>query len=146
MQLNSLRTRFYNLLKNKKVYLVYGPLAVYWLILFILTTLPSGSAPDMIKVGDKFKHFSAYGLLAFLLSLTIHFQEKYEKIKQHNFLFTIGIIALYGFIDELHQAFIPGRSSEVLDWIADVLGAIFGAIVTKFLISPRYSKTYYSKG
>ena len=146
MQLNSLRNRFYILLKNKKVYLVYAPLIIYWLILFILTTLPSGSAPDMIKVSDKLKHFSAYGLLAFLLSLTLHFQDKYDYLRQHNFLITVLIIAFYGFIDELHQAFIPGRNCEFLDWIADTLGAIFGVIITNFLIKPYTSSRKFSGG
>jgi VanZ family protein len=146
MQLNFLRTQFYNLLKNNKVYLVYIPLVIYWILLFVLTSLPSGSAPDMIKVSDKLKHFGAYGLLAFLLSLTIHFQEKSKFLKQKNFLITVGIIALYALIDEIHQAFIPGRNSEFWDWFADILGALFGIVITKFLIKPKTSRTKLSEG
>jgi VanZ family protein len=33
------------------------------------------------------------------------------------------ISALYGASDEIHQYFVPERSSEFLDWAADAIGA-----------------------
>ena len=33
-------------------------------------------------------------------------------------------IALYGLMDEVHQAFTPGRIADPLDWLADVVGAL----------------------
>lgn len=30
----------------------------------------------------------------------------------------------YGIVDELHQSFVPGRTSSVLDVLADVVGAV----------------------
>ena len=32
-------------------------------------------------------------------------------------------VALYGAADEIHQRFVPNRSCDVLDWLADTLGA-----------------------
>ena len=33
----------------------------------------------------------------------------------------------YGVSDEVHQAFVPGRSPDPLDWLADAFGAWVGA-------------------
>jgi hypothetical protein len=35
----------------------------------------------------------------------------------------------YGVSDEVHQAFVPGRSPDPWDWLADVVGAWVGATV-----------------
>jgi VanZ family protein len=35
--------------------------------------------------------------------------------------------SVYGMSDEFHQAFVVGRDSEVLDWVADTAGAAVGA-------------------
>ena len=37
-------------------------------------------------------------------------------------------------LDEIHQSFIPGRSAEFLDWIADALGAAAGCIFVFYLM------------
>jgi VanZ family protein len=36
--------------------------------------------------------------------------------------------AVWGFVDEIHQGFVPGRSTEVGDLLADVTGATAGAL------------------
>ena len=33
---------------------------------------------------------------------------------------------VYGFTDEFHQWFVPGRTADVYDWIADSTGATIG--------------------
>jgi VanZ family protein len=35
---------------------------------------------------------------------------------------------LYGATDEVHQAFVPFRTSTWSDWLADTAGALIGAI------------------
>lgn len=37
--------------------------------------------------------------------------------------------ALVGVLDEWHQSFVPGRTVSALDWTADVLGALLGALL-----------------
>jgi VanZ family protein len=41
-------------------------------------------------------------------------------------LLVIGLCALYGASDEFHQAFVPYRTPDILDWITDVAGAALG--------------------
>lgn len=40
--------------------------------------------------------------------------------------------ALYGLSDEIHQMYVPGRSPDVRDWFADVIGAVIGIYLVRF--------------
>ena len=42
-------------------------------------------------------------------------------------LAAVVISSLYGMSDEYHQLFVPGRTFEVLDMIADTIGSVVGA-------------------
>jgi VanZ family protein len=37
-------------------------------------------------------------------------------------------------LDEVHQLLIPGRSCELLDFLADMVGGILGMVVVRLLI------------
>jgi len=124
----------FNFLERHKVLLVYLPLIFYWIILFTLTTLPAQSVPS-VGVSDKLEHLLAYFVLSILLYLTLLFQRKSVLLKNYAMLFTILIVFAYGIIDELHQLMIPGRSCELLDFLADMIGGIIGIIIVKILFS-----------
>jgi VanZ family protein len=51
--------------------------------------------------------------------------------------------SLYGFSDELHQAFVPMRESSWLDGMADMVGSILGAGVSS-LVSQRSSMRLFA--
>ena len=118
--------------KNKKL-LVYTPLVVYWLILFVATTLPAASMPSF-GVVDKVNHLSAYFILAILLFLTLLFQQKIPLTKNRVAAYALIICSLYGMLDEVHQIFIPGRSAEFLDFLADACGALLGVLLMNYLV------------
>jgi VanZ family protein len=64
---------------------------------------------------DKVVHFSVYGLLATLVCR----QGRGWRAAGWSVL----AVSAYGATDEWHQGFVPGRASEVVDWIADTAGA-----------------------
>lgn len=119
-------------LKKNRVYLIYLPLVVYWLILFIATSIPVDFIPA-VGVSDKFNHFFAYMVLSVLLYFTFSFQTRSEILKKHPAIMTTLVGSLYGIVDELHQMLIPGRSAELLDWIADFLGTLTGMLLARLL-------------
>ncbi|MCL4547806.1 MAG: VanZ family protein [Bacteroidetes bacterium] len=134
MQSNSFSSRLYKLLAERTKTFVYFPLALYWLTIFILTTIPTDAIPQFFNAQDKIEHFSAYFLLAVLLNLTLYFQKQFKLISDKSFLFASLFVAGYGAIDELHQIFIPGRTCDFFDWTADATGGIIGVwIVYIFL-------------
>lgn len=141
MQLNLLLIRLYNFLKLKKVLFVYFPLAVYWIAIFIATSIPTDKIPQLFKFQDKFEHFVAYFILALLITFTIHFQEKYLSLKSKIILAPLLILIIYAGFDELHQMLIPGRVADVFDWTADVIGSTIGIFISNFIIRLASLKT-----
>jgi VanZ family protein len=124
----------YSYLQAHKKYLVHLPLITYWIILFILTSLPTGLAIETKDISDKFLHFGAYGLLSVLLYLNLYFQDKIEILNKFPATFTVLIASIYGLLDEIHQMFVPGRSAEFLDWLADFSGSLLAVLITGYLI------------
>jgi VanZ family protein len=123
---------------NPRIFVfIYLPLIIHWLTIFILTSLPSDQLPS-VEIGDKVNHFLAFFVLGFFLNLTLKYQTKFPSLKRNILLITIIIAAGYGLLDELHQLFVPGRSAEVLDWVADFVGAISGSFLAEFLYRRFY--------
>ena len=118
----------FKFLEKRKIWFVYVPLVLYWVILFTATTIPGNQLPD-IHLSDKIEHFSAFFILAILLNLTMIYQRKSFLLFKNAALVTIIICLSYGAIDELHQMFIPGRSADIRDWLADSIGVILGVLV-----------------
>lgn len=129
----------FKFLERNKKYLIYIPLVLYWIVLFIATTLPGNDVPS-IGVSDKIEHFSAYAVLSVLLCFTYLFQRKFRLLYSRPFLMTILTVTVYGALDELHQLLIPGRSCDIFDLMADVIGASLGLLFV-FLIKQISRKT-----
>lgn len=103
-------------------------LSIIWAIIMLLsTTMKSGDDMPKIDVpyADKIVHFGIFGVLGFLIS--------YEKRRAD--LTTLLICALYGAAIEVIQLFLPWRSFEWADMIADTLGALAGILTAKWLIN-----------
>ncbi len=84
--------------------------------------LPDG--PDLIPHFDKVAHFGAYGLLGLLLAHAV-------RATGLPLAAAVALGWLYGASDEFHQSFVPGRSVELLDWVADALGVLAGVYLFK---------------
>ena len=116
-----------------KKLLLSAPAIVIAVTIFILSNSPHPGLPELgIEWEDKIMHISAY--FAFGIALVLFFVVNLQvpEIKKVAFI-TIFIGSFYGLTDEFHQYFIPGRSSEILDWIADVLGVLLSVTTIKFL-------------
>lgn len=117
---------------NRVFIFIYLPLIIHWVTIFILTSLPSETLPS-VEIGDKVNHFLAFFVLGFFLNLTLRYQNKFPAIKKNVLILTIAIASVYGLFDELHQLLVPGRSAEVMDWVADFIGAILGSFIAEIL-------------
>lgn len=104
-----------------------------------IVVLSSQSAPpvslDYVPLQDKGAHVIEYAILATLFSYALRTRhlEKGGAIAFGSAgkltLQAIALTTLWGYLDELHQAFVPGRSSDVLDLLADFIGAIVGSAI-----------------
>ncbi len=82
---------------------------------------------DWIPHFDKVVHFAVYGLLGVLVC-------RLGRGARAAVL-AVVLTSAYGVTDEWHQSFVPGRSAELADWVADTLGAL--AAVGCYAGSPR---------
>ncbi len=132
----------FDFLERKKKLFVFTPLIIYWIILFIATSLPVQSVPA-IAISDKINHFLAYFILSVLLNLALIFQRKSIFFFNNAAAAAVIIASVYGALDEIHQIFIPGRFAEVLDWLADTAGAVLGVLFISYLIKKlKYSPSF----
>jgi VanZ family protein len=122
--------------------------AFYVALCFAATHLPvpDVSVPQSL-LGvpiDKIAHFSMYSLLGFLLSWmlsmrTVADEQTASRTWFHSLL-VLTIVGLYGMFDETTQpAF--GRTFDMLDWTADMIGAVCGILA--FLAARRLLRHYF---
>jgi VanZ family protein len=58
----------------------------------------------------------------------------------------VGFLAVFGTVDETHQAFIPGRSMEAMDAVGDTAGAAVGAMAGAWWAGRRTRPVVSSAG
>jgi VanZ family protein len=94
------------------------------------------SVPYISLFIDKVFHAGIYAVLGLLY----YFSLRESGIYRHLLLFSVVLAAGYGITDEFHQSFVPGRVASAGDVLADVIGAMFGALAAGMLISIRQRK------
>jgi len=104
-------------------------------VIIFATSVPSTFVPRQLGPYDKVVHFGMYAVLAALVTSAIAHKQGLVKAVA----VTVIAVAAFGAVDEWHQQFIPGRSMDVMDWVADSIGGIIGVIAAS-LIRPRWSK------
>lgn len=69
---------------------------------------------------DKLAHLLTFGSIGVLVALSAPALP----------VFAIpGIVAAVGALDEIHQAFLPGRQAGIDDWLADLAGGMLALLV-----------------
>lgn len=94
-------------------------------VIIFATSTPAELVPSQVTTFDKIAHFTMYAILAALL--TRHISEATGRWRAAALAIVIAVV--FGAVDEWHQRFIPGRSTELADWHADSLGALAGATI-----------------
>lgn len=110
-----------------RIALAWLPAVAYMGVIWALSSmaLPDLSL-DSFPLRDKGVHALEYALLAFLVthaSLRTWPDRERSRIAAVALLVTCG----WGVLDEIHQAFVPGRSSDLADLVADLAGALVGS-------------------
>ena len=101
----------------------------------------SNRSTPLGSIGDNFSavpgHLGLYAGLGLLLYWTLagaagrHAEASAWVLTALAFALTV----LYGVLDELHQAFVPGRVASEADLVLDAAGALFGVAVASLAAS-----------
>jgi len=97
----------------------WGPVAVYVLIIFGLSSLHHPPRPLAMRAQDKIWHLLEYGGLGLVTLRALRGGGRRLAVAGG---VAIGFGALLGIADELYQSTVPGRYSTVSDVVADVCG------------------------
>jgi VanZ family protein len=103
---------------------LWFPPAAYMAVIFVLSS-QTAPLPELTShVSDKLLHALEYLVLSVLLVRALSAEGATAVAAA---ILATVIASAYGASDEYHQKFVPGRSSDVNDWIVDTLGAAAGA-------------------
>ena len=92
---------------------------------------------------DKAIHFVEYGVLGWLCAAAA--ARSWPSVPWwRTAVFAVFVSTLWGLSDEIHQALVPGRSSELADLVADFLGSSAGAAAWH-LLSNKSVRQYTGK-
>jgi len=80
---------------------------------------------------DKVLHLAEYGLFGILLARAMKGANPDIKLQRLYFL-VAAIALLYGFSDEFHQSFVPGRTCSIWDALTDGIGGFLGALFIRW--------------
>lgn len=85
-----------------------------------MPSLPGGSS-------DKLAHAVLYGGLGFLVMRAFCPTRCGGRRWAWCLFCTVASVAIYGLSDEVHQLFVPHRTFDLMDLVADVAGGTLGA-------------------
>ncbi|MEB2313598.1 MAG: VanZ family protein [Polyangiaceae bacterium] len=75
---------------------------------------------------DKVAHFVAFGGMALVVLRTVRFTMGELRLRTQ-LAVAVAVASVLGALLELVQAALPFRDAELLDWVADTLGALAAA-------------------
>ena len=106
----------------------WGPVLAWAAWIFYLSSLTDPPVPSWIlpEGSDKVLHGWEYGLLG-LLCYRAFRRAAGSWAAERALGLAVLSATLYGLSDELHQAFVPERTADLFDLLADGIGAAAGA-------------------
>ena len=120
--------------------LYWLPTLAYMALIWTLSSIPRVVAPVVIfKMQDKVVHLIEYAILAILCCYSVARTRPRWKTPAV-FLLSAFAATLWGAIDEWHQSFVPNRNADLMDAVADALGAIIGCALFLGIATARRIK------
>jgi VanZ family protein len=123
-----------------KHFLRYKFPAVLWaIVIYIASSIPGAKMPRFIHhINDKLLHISVFFVLGLLVYLALEPRAKTPFLNWKRCAIAVLVVVVYGMTDEFHQAFVPGRTVDILDVTADTIGGLLAAAVV--IIGSRFKE------
>lgn len=112
--------------RRRELLVAWLPAALYMALIWVMSSMPVTVSVAEVPFRDKGVHFAEYLVLAVLLHRALgRTRRDWGVFKVAATAF--GMALAWGYLDELHQAFVPSRDSSALDVLADGIGSAVGA-------------------
>jgi VanZ family protein len=116
---------------RRRSLIYWGPVIGYAGLIFYFSAQshPEDQLPSFLlkEISDKVLHALEYGILSVLCYRAFR-QATGPVAARRAVALAIVTASVYGFTDEVHQAFVPFREAAWQDWLADTVGATLAAI------------------
>ena len=110
-----------HLLQNNRPITYWIPAISYMTLIFVLSSF-SLKVPAMKTGMDKLVHFVEYGILSFFFFYAF---SNTTGLPRHKIeIVAVLCTVLYGISDEIHQYFVPNRCFDLMDILANTIGAM----------------------
>jgi VanZ family protein len=129
-------------LNYARIIRLWGPVVLYMAAIFYISSLHQAPLPPGLP--DKPAHAFGYMGFGFVIARALAGGLP-PRITTRQFFIGLAIAVAYGASDEFHQRFVPGRTGDLPDLYADVLGATIelGACWAWGIISLRRRQSGY---
>ena len=105
----------------------WGFALLYMALIFVISSFEvEVPGIDHFPLRDKGIHLIEYSVLGWLCA-SASSRTWPSASAWRTAAFAVFISVLWGLSDEIHQALVPGRSSEFADVVADLFGSVVGA-------------------
>ena len=104
----------------------WGPAILYLGVIYYVSSQPQVGWATPYP--DKLLHVSEYLVLSVLLARALNNGIR-RPVPMGRLLLAWGLCAGYAVSDEIHQVFVPGRSPDARDALADACGAALGLLM-----------------
>jgi VanZ family protein len=122
-----------------RIALAWLPAILYTSLIWWLSSQSLSLKPlEKFPFQDKGVHFVEYAGLCFAFCFAVTRTWRGRGLRA--LLTALLITAALGLVDELHQAFVPMRSSDIRDWFADAFGASFAVVVSSLVWRVRRAR------
>lgn len=119
------------------------PPLVWAAIIFVESSIPGHAFPSTPLGTDKLLHVAIFFILGWMLHRAFTHQSS-QLVSKMSLYLTLVVTILYGFSDEFHQLFVPGRSADMYDMAADAFGGFLFIVV--FLVFHFFRKNASQAG
>ena len=104
---------------------LWGPVAAWMAFVFAVSSRASWG--QVSRIPDWMTHGAGYAVLSVLVCRALA-GGLAQPVTARVAVLAVAIATLYGVTDELHQAFVPGRTADAWDVLKDMAGATAAAL------------------
>jgi VanZ family protein len=123
------------------------PALIWTVIIMVLISIPGSTFPRTslfhIPHFDKLVHAGIFAVFTLLVNYGMYMQDD-SFFKRNHYTISLSAGVIFGVLTEWFQLhYVPGRSGEWPDLLADLLGAVAG--MGLFYYSRKYFPSFFNK-